>query len=111
MPSARRKTGSGISCSAERNEELTVFVLWRSFLGSWRVLRVLPTMEKSAPFSEAFKGADLYKEGMYRKALSKFETALTAAPDEESIIGVRLWIISCHERLEQVSLAEYSGLG
>ena len=67
-------------------------------------------MDKSVTFSETFKGArDLFEEGMYRKALSKFETALTAAPDEESIIRVRFCIIVCHARLQQVSLAELFG--
>ena len=69
-------------------------------------------MDKSAPFLKAFKRAmDLFKEGVYRKALSKFETALTVAQNEESIIGVRLWVIRCHERLEQVSLSDLVGLG
>ena len=69
-------------------------------------------MDKSATFLKVFKEADgLFSAGVYRKSLSKFETALTAAPDQESIIGVRLWIINCHERLEQVSLAELFGLG
>ena len=69
-------------------------------------------MDKSATFSEACKdGRDLFDAGMYRKALSKFETALTAAQDDESIIRVRLWIINCYERLKEVSLAERVGLG
>ena len=75
-------------------------------------MRVLPTMDKSANFSKAYKEArGFFDEGMYRKALSKFETALTAAPDEKNIIAVRSWIINCHGRLEQVSLAELIGLG
>ena len=66
-------------------------------------------MDKSATFSEAFMEADgLFKEGMYRKALSKFETSLMAAQDEDSIIDARFWIITCHARLEQVSIAELS---
>ena len=63
-------------------------------------------MDKSATFSEALKEArDLFLEGMYRKALSKFETALTAAQDEQSIIAARTLIILCHTYLEEVSLA------
>ena len=69
-------------------------------------------MDKSATFSEAFKeGRDLFKEGMYRKALLKFETALTVAQNEESIIDARFWIINCYQRLEEVSFAELVGLG
>ena len=69
-------------------------------------------MDKSATFLKAFKEAsDFFDAGLYRKAISKFKTALTAAQDEESIIGVRFCIINCHERLEQVSLAELIGLG
>ena len=69
-------------------------------------------MDKSAPFLKAFKEAmGFFDEGVYRKALSKFETALTVAQNEESIISVRLWIIRCHERLEQVSLPDLVGLG
>ena len=64
-------------------------------------------MDKSASFSKAIKEADdLFEKGLYRKALSKFETALTAAPDEESIIGVRSRIINCYARLQEVSLVE-----
>ena len=67
-------------------------------------------MDKNATFLEAFKEADdLFDAGMYRKAISKFETALTAAPDEESMIDARFLIIDCYERLEQVSLAELVG--
>ena len=66
-------------------------------------------MNESAAFSEASKRATvLFDGGMYRKAISKYETALTAAQDEDSIIDVRLWIINCYERLEEVSLAELS---
>ena len=69
-------------------------------------------MDKSATFLKAFKEADnLFDVGVYRKAISKFKTALTAAQDEEIIIGVRFCIINCHERLEEVSLAELIGLG
>ena len=69
-------------------------------------------MDKSAPFLKAFKGAmDLFKEGVYRKALLKFETSLTVAQDEESIIDARFWITNCYVRLQQVSLAELVGLG
>jgi Tfp pilus assembly protein PilF len=68
-------------------------------------------MDKSAPFLKAFKEAmGFFDEGVYRKALSKFETALTAAPDEKSAIAARSWVIACHGRLEQVSLAELFGL-
>jgi hypothetical protein len=64
-------------------------------------------MDKSAPFLKAFEEAsDLFDAGMYRKALSRLETALTAAPDDKSIIDVRFWIVNCHERLREVSLAE-----
>ena len=69
-------------------------------------------MDKSATFSEASKEAsDLFQKGLYRKALSKFETALTAAQDEESIFAVRSWIINCYARLEEVSFSELVGLG
>ena len=69
-------------------------------------------MDKSATFSEALKEAmDLFDVGVYREALSKFETALTAAPDERSIIAARSWIIICYERLKEVSLAELVELG
>ena len=69
-------------------------------------------MEKSASFWEAYEEAKVWlKEGLYRKALSKFETALTAAQDEESIVVVRYWITNCYQRLEEVSLSELVGLG
>ena len=69
-------------------------------------------MDKSAIFSETFKDArDLFKEGMYRKAISKFEMAFTVAPDEESMIDARFWIVNCHAWLKEVSGAELVGLG
>ena len=69
-------------------------------------------MDKSATFYEVCKdGRDLFSAGMYRKAVSNFETALTAAPDEESMIDALFLIIGCYERLEEVSLAELVGLG
>ena len=75
-------------------------------------MRVLPTMDKSATFSEMFKEATaLFEKGLYRKALPKFEMALTATQDEKSMIDARFWIISCNQRLREVRLAEYSGLG
>ena len=73
---------------------------------------VWSTMDKSATFSEAFKGArDLYKKSLYRKAISKFETAITAAQDEKSIIVARFRITDCYMQLNEVSLAELVGLG
>ena len=69
-------------------------------------------MNKSAIFSEAYKKAtDLFDAGMYRKALSKFETALTAAQDDDSIIDARLCVIDCYQRVEGVSIAQLSLLG
>ena len=69
-------------------------------------------MDKSATFSEASKrAAVLFDDGMYRKAILKFETALTVAQNEESIIHARLCVINCYQRLEEVSFAELVGLG
>ena len=69
-------------------------------------------MNKSATFSVAFKKArDLFKEGMYRKAISKFETALTVAQDDRGIIDVRTFVINSYTRLEEVSFSEPVGLG
>jgi hypothetical protein len=69
-------------------------------------------MDKSATFLKAFKDArDLFSAGMYHKALSKFETALTVAQDEKNMIDARFSIIDCYERLVEVSGAELVGLG
>ena len=69
-------------------------------------------MDKSATFSEVCKKAsDLFGAGMYRKALSKFETALTAAQGEEVIVDVHFWIIQCRAYLKEVSGAALAGLG
>ena len=69
-------------------------------------------MDKSATFSETFKEATaLFEKSLYPKALSKFETALTATQHEKNMIDARLWIIYCHGRLNEVSVAELVGLG
>ena len=62
-------------------------------------------MDKSGT-SEAFKeAADLYGKGLYRKALPKLKKALTGPLNEESIIGVLLCVINCHNGLKEVSIA------
>ena len=69
-------------------------------------------MDKSATFSGVLKDATaLFDAATYRKALLKFETALTVAQNEESIIHARLCVINCYQRLEEVSFAELVGLG
>ena len=60
-----------------------------------------------------FKQGDaLLNGGMYRKALSKFETALTALQKignaEKNVFAIQQRIIACHEGLEEVSIAELS---
>ena len=60
---------------------------------------------------------DLTEEGFtllgsrkFREALGKYKSALTAeqkiGKDEKSIVDIQLCILTCHEGLEEVSLAE-----
>ena len=67
------------------------------------------TMDKDSDnwFSTFEQGDALLNGGMYREAISKFKTALTAqqkvAKDEKNIVVIRQCIIRCHGRLEEVS--------
>ena len=58
-------------------------------------------------FSTFEQGDALLDGGMYRKAISKFEAALTArqkiGDDKESVVAIHRRIIACHGRLEEVS--------
>ena len=58
------------------------------------------------------QGDASFDGGMYRDALPKFKTALTALQkighDEKNVFAIQQRIISCHEGLEEVSIAELS---
>ena len=62
--------------------------------------------------STSKQGDALLNGGMYRKAISKFKSALTALQkighDEKNVFAIQQRIISCHEGLEEVSIAELS---
>ena len=49
---------------------------------------------------------DRYNAGMFREALLKFKLALAMAEkagDDQSVMGLYSWIITCHGHLGQVS--------
>ena len=51
----------------------------------------------------------LFDAGNYRKALPKFESALAMAEkagDERAAVELYSWVITCHGRLDQVSVVE-----
>ena len=57
---------------------------------------------------------DLFKDGMYRKALPKFKSALAMAEkagDELAVADMYTWVIACHASLEEVSAVECERIG
>jgi hypothetical protein len=115
--SARKKTGNDTSCSAERNEEFPFQFLHSRFsLVEGPVCPRSPMDKDSNNFDTILKLGDAsFDAGMYRDALPKFETALTALQklghDEKKTFAIHRRIIACHERLLEVSIAELSWLG
>ena len=76
------------------------------------------TMDKDSDnwFSTFEQGDASFKGGMYRDALPKFETALTALAAlqkignaKENVVTIHRRIIACHEGLREVSIAELVG--
>ena len=49
------------------------------------------------------EGEALFNRGMFRDALSKFKRALTYPQNPENAVNLRIWIIDCHDRLQEVS--------
>jgi hypothetical protein len=104
----RKKTGSAISCSAERNEELRFFVqesVWLEEGSSGRVIEMKKGPDDGIVLQN--EAVALYDLGNYRDALAKLKPALVASQrngDDAEVVDFHLMMISCYAALREVSL-------